>query len=417
MNNEFKKIIKSAKGILLSTEEKQNIWKNVDFYVKENPVQKSHPQKSQQQRFLSIFSPYFIHSQRAVAFALVVVIAFGGGTTLLAQTALPNNALYSIKLATEDMRFWFVFSAQSKAYFDTARAGERLDEAKKLAVRGELDTTSKNIIQENFNKHVKSVQQQIARIEANNDLKMAIDVSKNLEESLKEHSASLTKVDRTQKSETKIKAKAKSLETDTVATPTPTEEITVATTVTSIESDIEEKDTAVISVSDDLTKTDVATSETVTAEETTSATNEKIANEKMLDSQTELSNLLDSVEANINTTAQVREEVEAKIPTLDDNEMKKATAQDKRKDAVTKIDKVKQSIDKNIEVSTTSIAIASSTLDKAVKFVDSGDTQFQVKEYGVAFTLYKNGLFNAVEAEKIISTTTPIINQKIIPKI
>ncbi len=417
MNNEFKKIIKSAKGILLSTEEKQNIWKNVDFYVKENPVQKSHPQKSQQQRFLSIFSPYFIHSQRAVAFALVVVIAFGGGTTLLAQTALPNNALYSIKLATEDMRFWFVFSAQSKAYFDTARAGERLDEAKKLAVRGELDTTSKNIIQENFNKHVKSVQQQIARIEANNDLKMAIDVSKNLEESLKEHSASLAKVDRTQKAETA------SLKTVIVATPSPSTKN--ETTVASVQSDTEQKDVAVISVTDDSTnsfiKPDVAIEEVVLVKETVTPLDEKTANEKVLDnkldSQTELSNLLDSVEANINTTAQVREEVEAKIPTLDDNEMKKATAQDKRKDAVTKIDKVKQSIDKNIEVSTTSIAIASSTLDEAVKFVDSGDTQFQVKEYGVAFTLYKNGLFNAVEAEKIISTTTPITNQKIIPKI
>lgn len=393
MNREFKKTIKNIKTILLSEKEKQHLWHNVDAYVRNNPV------KETPAIFVSIkevkhkiFSPYFVHTQRLVVLSLALLVFFGGGTSLLAKGALPKDTLYPFKLQAEQVRSWFLFGAESKAYFETKRAGERLEEAQKLAVKGELDTEAKEIIKKGFEKHAHEVQKQVAVIEANDDLKVAIDVSENFEKSLKEHSKSLTKIEKEQKASVEVIEEKKPVDVKTDIG------VSLDTDVAVVGEVIPSEEPAVLKVAVDTNTSEVEKTEVV---------------------ESELSQIVSSIEENLIVSVQAREEVEAKIPTIDNNETKKDIAQNKRENALVQIDKVKvilednnKIIDRALILPVASSTLASTTLDRAITFVADGDVQFNTAEYGGAFTLFKQGFDTAVEAENIISTSTLKSNPK-----
>lgn len=362
MNDNFNKIIESAKSVLLSSEEKNRLWHNIDAYVANNPVVEVPVIRRAKHGTLS---PFFFHTQRIAVFSLVAVLVLGGSTSIAAQTALPNDALYNIKVnVNEEVRSWFSFGAESKAYYETKRAGERLDEAQKLAVMGKLDTQAKDTIQTNLKKHVENVQKQIATIEASNNLNVAIDVSENFENSLKEHNKSLTKIEQEQKVEEVPAVAVAKMSVETVEAP-------VEALVDGEEKKVE-----------------------VEAE--------------VVPEPSSLGQIVNTVQENINVSVQIRQEVESKIPALADTETKKVAAEGKRQDAVTQIEKVK-SVKAITKVSIASSTLASTTLDKAIDFVAEGDKTFNTQEYGGAFTLFKNGFDTAVTAERILSTSTPAI--------
>src|SRR5437867_9586011 len=68
---------------------------------------------------------------RPVAITLAVLLAlFGatGGTVLAAQNSLPDSPLYRVKLASEDVRLWFVFDDVHRAEILIDQSNERMDE-------------------------------------------------------------------------------------------------------------------------------------------------------------------------------------------------------------------------------------------------------------------------------------------------
>jgi hypothetical protein len=68
---------------------------------------------------------------RPVAITLALLLAlFGatGGTVLAAQNSLPDSPLYRVKLATEDVRLWFVFDDVHRAEILLDQSNERMDE-------------------------------------------------------------------------------------------------------------------------------------------------------------------------------------------------------------------------------------------------------------------------------------------------
>src|SRR5207247_8813599 len=72
---------------------------------------------------------------RPVAITLAVLLAlFGatGGTVLAAQNSLPDSPLYRVKLATEDVRLWFVFDDVHQAEILIDQSNERMEEILQL---------------------------------------------------------------------------------------------------------------------------------------------------------------------------------------------------------------------------------------------------------------------------------------------
>jgi len=68
---------------------------------------------------------------RPVAITVALLLAlFGatGGTVLASQNSLPDSPLYRVKLATEDVRLWFVFDDVHRAEILLDQSNERMDE-------------------------------------------------------------------------------------------------------------------------------------------------------------------------------------------------------------------------------------------------------------------------------------------------
>jgi hypothetical protein len=77
---------------------------------------------------------------KPVAISTAVILAlssFGGGTVYASQDALPNSPLYRVKLASEDVRLWFVFDDTREAEILLDQSNERMDEILTLRSRGE----------------------------------------------------------------------------------------------------------------------------------------------------------------------------------------------------------------------------------------------------------------------------------------
>lgn len=73
-----------------------------------------------------------------VAVVLVLVLG-GGGTVFAAGGSMPDNSLYSVKLATEEAQLTFTLSQMGKAKFCAQIADERVDEIAYMAERGEAE--------------------------------------------------------------------------------------------------------------------------------------------------------------------------------------------------------------------------------------------------------------------------------------
>jgi hypothetical protein len=73
----------------------------------------------------------------AIAAAVVFAILVSGGATIYAsQDALPDNTLYRVKLATEEMRLWFVFDDVRKAETLLDQSNERTEEIMEMVRSG-----------------------------------------------------------------------------------------------------------------------------------------------------------------------------------------------------------------------------------------------------------------------------------------
>ncbi len=72
----------------------------------------------------------------ALIAVLLFVSSFGGGLAYASQDAMPDSPLYSIKLATEDMRLWFVFDEKHEAEILLDQSNQRVDEIRSMVSQG-----------------------------------------------------------------------------------------------------------------------------------------------------------------------------------------------------------------------------------------------------------------------------------------
>ncbi|HEY5638856.1 MAG TPA: DUF5666 domain-containing protein [Dehalococcoidia bacterium] len=90
---------------------------------------------------------------------LLFVSSFGGGLAYASQDAMPDSPLYSVKLATEDIRLWFVFDEKHEAEILLDQSNQRVDEIRSMVSQGE--TIPANVLGalENRNRRAVSILQ------------------------------------------------------------------------------------------------------------------------------------------------------------------------------------------------------------------------------------------------------------------
>lgn len=127
-----------------------------------------------------------------IAIALILAAAIGGGTSVAAQNALPGDALWGFKTAVnEQLQAALAPEGTAQANFDISAIEERMKEAAKLTADGRLNAETQADVEDNFDAHAKSVQEQIAKLQEKGDFADAADVAARFQATVAKHAAAL----------------------------------------------------------------------------------------------------------------------------------------------------------------------------------------------------------------------------------
>ncbi len=118
--------------------------------------------------YASVFA-YFTYSRGlAVAFSFVLVISGAGGTLYASGSALPGDALYTIKTGVaEPLSGVFAVSKKAETEWHAKIATTRLTEAEELAKEGRLDEETSATLALAFREHADAVETEVADDESN----------------------------------------------------------------------------------------------------------------------------------------------------------------------------------------------------------------------------------------------------------
>ena len=125
-----------------------------------------------------------------MSIALVLILLFGGGTSYVAEGAVPGDALYSVKTGiNESIKSAFVVGAEANAHWEARLVERRLAEGARLEAEGELSVEVEEELAVEVEKHADKSQEYIARLEADGKSEQA-DVAKvRLAQALAVHTA------------------------------------------------------------------------------------------------------------------------------------------------------------------------------------------------------------------------------------
>lgn len=93
---------------------------------------------------------------------LILALLLGGGTSALAERALPGDILYPVKVdLNEKVADLFAVTPKAQAQFDATIAQRRLQEAEQLAAQSRLSTSTQELLASNFQNFANKFQAQV----------------------------------------------------------------------------------------------------------------------------------------------------------------------------------------------------------------------------------------------------------------
>lgn len=118
--------------------------------------------------------------------ALLISVVVGGGVSFAAENSLPGDLLYAIKInINEEVRAALAVSNVAKADLEARLAERRIEEAEKLAERGELNEEKRAELESKLRNHAERAKEKIAKLEDENDFEDAAEADSNLEIALR----------------------------------------------------------------------------------------------------------------------------------------------------------------------------------------------------------------------------------------
>lgn len=175
-----------AKRVLLSESEQKKVRESLVSYMEMHPVRKNESVRQREQNHGSWFLFLNRHSMMA-AIALILTLICGG-TAYAAESSLPGDTLYPVKVSVnENVRTALALSSEDKAGWEARLTERRLEEAAKLAARGELKGDIEVRLAQKFEDHAEKVKARIAELEAEGETDAAAALSSRLETSLQVH--------------------------------------------------------------------------------------------------------------------------------------------------------------------------------------------------------------------------------------
>lgn len=196
MIKKINNIFRNARQLRLEKDKKNSIRNSVLTFVKENPLEASRSQ---------IFwtSKNLLPRLLLVTSSLAVVLVAGGFASVQAESALPGDALYPVKVGfNEKIQKVLAFTEEAKINLDMDLVELRLKEAEKLALDGKITKENQQQINNNFNAQAKKVSERIDKLNSAKKYSIAEKISSDFEASLKAHTKVLEKISEIKNSKT-----------------------------------------------------------------------------------------------------------------------------------------------------------------------------------------------------------------------
>jgi len=194
MEKLFETISRVMRSVRLTQDEKLAIKQRLIMEMRNNPVRKlSEHSLINWSHLLNVLTETKIKPMPAFLLILLLLGATGG-TSALAEQALPGDILYPVKTGfNERIIDLLAVSANSQAEVDSKIAQRRLKEAEQLAEKLELNEHTQSRLIESFQKHANRVQDGTKEITAQNASR-ALEIISDFEASLQTHKQILTAI-------------------------------------------------------------------------------------------------------------------------------------------------------------------------------------------------------------------------------
>lgn len=127
---------------------------------------------------------------------ILLVLMIGGGTSFAAQSALPGDFLYPVKVEiNENVESAFAVSNKSEATLQAKLVEERLSEAEKLAVKGTLTNEASLELRNRIEAHYMSARSFGEAAEAEGELELSVNTIASLDGIFNSYATTLTEID------------------------------------------------------------------------------------------------------------------------------------------------------------------------------------------------------------------------------
>ncbi len=138
---------------------------------------------------------YFMEKKFVPALSFAVLLIATGGTSLAAESSLPGDLLYPIKIGlNEQVRGLTAVTPEAKAKFALEVTDRRLKEVALLSSKGLLNAETSSIIQSELLKQAGQIKNQVASLVSTKNIRAAQEISLNFESSLRAHELILEKI-------------------------------------------------------------------------------------------------------------------------------------------------------------------------------------------------------------------------------
>lgn len=183
MTDEFNDIFDPLKREALSSEEREQIRRELRYFMAEHPVRSPRPAFS-----LGFFTSYSFRRVASGAVAFSLVLSVGVGTSYAAEGALPGDVLYPVKVTVnETVAGALAISPTAKARWNVERATRRLEEAETLAASGRLTAAATEQVNEHLAATSKDFDAVVASLAEREGAEAVADVQSDYEATLSAH--------------------------------------------------------------------------------------------------------------------------------------------------------------------------------------------------------------------------------------
>jgi len=189
--------LKKAHRVKLSASAKASIRQTLLSHIENNPVREASSARLLYQNPFSFFTHFltFRSSLLMPILILTIVAMLGGGTAFAAQSALPGDFLYPVKVnINEEIQNALTFKQEAKANLELSHAEERVKEALSVEAKGELQETKKEQIEDQIARHSARISDIAKKLEDRGNEQAAQAVRGNLEVYLETKAAVLSKI-------------------------------------------------------------------------------------------------------------------------------------------------------------------------------------------------------------------------------